>query len=110
MSYELMAYEKARHDYVVAGHELKALIRTLSAAVRDLRVERLDIDPRAWPSFERMKRQVAKVRSIRQELRETWAAVPEGMRAGLQPPPEGAIRDGTLDCYGDAGVGASRSV
>ena len=95
MSYEVMAYEKARLDYSNAETELAALTATVKAAATTLELDPLSIDAPAWPwpSSEQIVSVLAKVRSARQELRDTWAAVPEGMRPGLEPPPEGALPD-----------------
>ena len=93
MSYEVMAYEKARLDYAEAETELAALTATVKAAATTLEFDPLSIDAPAWPwpSSEQIVSVLAKVRTVRQELRDTWAAVPEEMRSGLEPPPEGSL-------------------
>ena len=94
MSYEVMAYEKARHDYFDVETELDALTATVKGVATALELNPFTVDTNAWPSSERIAAVLAKVRSVRQELRDTWAAVPEGMRSDLEPPPEGVLRDG----------------
>src|SRR5215210_7474739 len=93
MSYEVMAYEKARLDYSEAETELAALTATVKAAATTLELDPLSIDAPAWPwpSSEQIASVLAKVRAVRQELRDTWAAVPEEMRSDLEPPPEGSL-------------------
>ena len=92
MSSEIMAYEKALHDYYAAQPELKALIDTVTQAADALRADPLAFDVSAWPSPEKIEAVLAKARSVRQGLRDTWAAVPAGMRSSIEPPPEKAIR------------------
>jgi hypothetical protein len=93
MSYEVMAYEKARLDYSEAETELAALTATVKAAATTLELDPLSIDAPAWPwpSSDQIVSVLAKVRAVRQELRDTWAAVPEEMRSDLEPPPEGSL-------------------
>ncbi len=95
MSYEVLAYEKALRDYAEAQIELAALTATVKAAATTLELDPLSVDAPAWPwpSSEQIVSVLAKVRSVRQELRDTWAAVPEGMRSELEPPPEGVPRE-----------------
>ena len=93
MSYEVMAYEKARLDYSEAETELAALTATVKAAATTLELDPLSVDASAWPwpSSEQIVSVLAKVRAVRQELRDTWAAVPEEMRSDLELPPEGSL-------------------
>src|SRR5689334_11594527 len=93
MSYEVMAYEKARLDYSEAETALEALTASVKAAATALELDPFSVDASAWPSSEQIASVLARVRSARQELRETWAAVPGGMRSNVEPPPEGVIRD-----------------
>ncbi len=91
MSYEVMAYEKARLDYAEVETELAALTATVKAAATTLELDPFSIDAPAWPSSEQIVSVLAKVRAVRQELRDTWAAVSEEMRSDLEPPPEGSL-------------------
>jgi hypothetical protein len=89
MSYEVMAYEKARHDCRAARQELHALTGAVAEVAAALLTDRLDVDLSRWPSRERMTALFARVRAAEQELDETWAGLPEGMKSGLEPPPKG---------------------
>ncbi|HZI76026.1 MAG TPA: hypothetical protein VFD73_18805 [Gemmatimonadales bacterium] len=93
MSYEVMAYEKARLDYAEAETALEALTASVKAAATALELDPFSVDASTWPSSEQIASVLARVRSARQELRETWAAVPGAMRSNVEPPPEGVIRD-----------------
>src|SRR5215218_10556732 len=93
MSYEVMAYEKALHDYAEVESELAALTATVKAAATTLELDPLSVDAPAWPwpSSEQIVSVLAKVRAVRQELRDTWAAVLEEMRPDLGRPRRAAL-------------------
>ena len=93
MSHEVMAYEKAWLDYSEAETALDELTATVKASGTALELDPFSVEVCAWPSSEQIASVPARVRSARQELRETWAAVPGAMRSNVEPPPEGVIRD-----------------
>jgi hypothetical protein len=91
MSFEVMAYEKALHDYREAEDELQALIATVARTTDALLADPLGFDVSTWPTPEEIAVIAQKARMARQELRETWAEIPDGVRAELEAPPEEAL-------------------
>jgi succinate dehydrogenase/fumarate reductase cytochrome b subunit len=83
----VLAYERARQNYVAAQSELESLAAAMSKVADVLRADPLALDPRTWPSREQLTEVLRKVRAAHGSFRSAWASVPQNMRSGLEPPP-----------------------
>ena len=83
----VLAYERARQNYVAAQRELESLAATMSKVAGVLKAEPHDLDLRTWPSREQLTEVLGKVRAAQGSFRSAWASVPPHMRSGLEPPP-----------------------